>query len=83
SDIAIADLAVLIAAVVGYRGSFSFDTSRPDGTPRKLLDVSKMASLGWAPKIGLPEGIWTTYQHWLASGGGPQPVAPSVVRDVA
>ncbi|WP_304608581.1 GDP-L-fucose synthase [Inquilinus sp. Marseille-Q2685] len=81
SDIAIADLAALVAAVVGYRGSFSFDTSRPDGTPRKLLDVSKIASLGWAPEIGLPEGIRATYQHWLATGGGSPPVAPGVVRD--
>lgn len=81
SDIAIADLAVLIAAAVEYRGSFSFDTSRPDGTPRKLLDVSRIASLGWAPRIGLPEGIRATYQHWLATGGGSPSVAPSVVRD--
>lgn len=83
SDIAIADLATLIAAAVGYRGSFSFDTSRPDGTPRKLLDVSKMASLGWAAKIGLPEGIRTTYQHWLASGRSSPPLNSNTMRDVA
>ncbi|MGK9171352.1 GDP-L-fucose synthase [Inquilinus limosus] len=69
TDIPIADLAALVAEIVGYAGGFSFDTSRPDGTPRKLLDVSKMASLGWFPRIGLSEGIRTTYQHWLAAEG--------------
>jgi GDP-L-fucose synthase len=66
SDIAIADLAALIAEIVGYEGGFSFDTSRPDGTPRKLLDASKMMVLGWGPKIGLDDGIRATYEHWLA-----------------
>lgn len=66
SDITIAELAALIAEIVGYEGSFSFDSSRPDGTPRKLLDVSKMTGLGWSPTIGLATGIRTTYEHWLA-----------------
>lgn len=66
SDITIAELAALIAEIVGYEGSFSFDSSRPDGTPRKLLDVSKMTGLGWSPTIGLAAGIRTTYEHWLA-----------------
>jgi GDP-L-fucose synthase len=79
-DIAIADLAALIAEIVGYQGSLNFDTSRPDGTPRKLLDVSKITSLGWAPNTGLPEGIWTTYEHWLATGSGaPQPIPGSMM----
>ena len=83
SDIAVAELAVLVAAVVGYRGGFSFDTSRPDGTPRKLLNVSRITSLGWAPKIDLPEGIWATYQHWLATGGGTPRPKSGVIHDVA
>jgi GDP-L-fucose synthase len=66
SDITIVELAALIAEIVGYEGGFSFDSSRPDGTPRKLLDVSKIASLGWSPTIGLAEGIQATFEHWLA-----------------
>jgi len=56
-DIRIKDLALLIKEIVGFDGSIKFDTSKPDGTPRKLLDVSKLFSLGWRPKIGLREGI--------------------------
>jgi len=66
SDIAIADPAILIAEIVGYEGGFSFDTSRPDGTPRKLLDITRMTSLGWAPTSGLADGIRATSRHWLA-----------------
>ena len=78
SDITIAELAALIAESVGYAGSFSFDSGRPDGTPRKLLDVSNMTSLGWSPKIGLAEGIRTTYQHWLmVEAEAAEPLAPS------
>ncbi len=58
----IADLAALIADVVGYSGSIEWDTAKPDGTPRKLLDVTRMKSLGWAPAIGLREGISATYE---------------------
>jgi GDP-L-fucose synthase len=65
SDITVADLAALVAEIIGYEGSFNFDTRRPDGTPRKLLDVSKITSLGWAPKIDLIEGIRTAYRYWL------------------
>ncbi|MBC8724709.1 GDP-L-fucose synthase [Paraburkholderia sp. 31.1] len=60
-DIAIADLARLICDVVGFSGSLRFDSSKPDGTPRKLLDVSKLAALGWAPTITLRDGIASTY----------------------
>ncbi|HOV90161.1 MAG TPA: GDP-L-fucose synthase [Syntrophorhabdaceae bacterium] len=56
-DIKIKDLALLIRDVVGFEGDIKFDTSKPDGTPRKLLDVSKLFSLGWRPKIGLREGL--------------------------
>jgi GDP-L-fucose synthase len=60
-DISIAELARLIAEVTGYRGRITFDASRPDGTPRKLLDVSRMRHLGWQAKIGLREGLERTY----------------------
>jgi GDP-L-fucose synthase len=64
-DISIAELAELIADVVDWSGSFRFDTSMPDGTPRKLLDVSKLSELGWEASIGLREGLLQTYQHVL------------------
>lgn len=60
-DISIAELAELVADVVGYEGALSFDTTKPDGTPRKLLDVSKLIALGWAPKVSLRDGIEQTY----------------------
>jgi GDP-L-fucose synthase len=64
-DISIRELAELIAEIVGWDGEFVFDTSMPDGTPRKLLDVSKLASLGWTASIGLREGIRDTYEWYL------------------
>ena len=67
SDIAIAELAALIAEVVGYRGSFAYDRSKPDGTPRKLLDVSRLSELGWRAKIDLRDGIAATYRWYLDS----------------
>ena len=66
-DIAIRDLAALVAEVVGYEGSVEWDTSKPDGTPRKLLDVSRIESLGWKPEIGLRDGIMATYEGFLAN----------------
>ena len=66
-DITIRELAELIAKIVGYQGKIRFDTSKPDGTPRKLLDVSKLSSLGWQPTIGLEEGIKKTYGWFLSS----------------
>ena len=65
TDVSIRELAELIQEVVGYRGSIRFDTSRPDGTPRKLLDVSRLQELGWQPKIALRDGIATTYRWFL------------------
>ncbi|HVO02141.1 MAG TPA: GDP-L-fucose synthase [Candidatus Cybelea sp.] len=65
-DLPIADLARVIAGVVGYRGEFVFDRSKPDGTPRKQLDVSRMTALGWKPKIALKDGIAQTYRAYLA-----------------
>ncbi|WP_283817262.1 GDP-L-fucose synthase [Bradyrhizobium lablabi] len=64
-DIAIAEFARVVAATVGYRGEISFDTSRPDGTPRKLLDVSRLASLGWRARTSLDDGIKLAYQAYL------------------
>jgi GDP-L-fucose synthase len=64
-DIAIADLAKLIAEVIGFSGGFAFDRSKPDGTPRKLLDVSRLAALGWKPRIGLRKGIAETYRAFV------------------
>ncbi len=68
-DITIADFARLVAEVVGYRGQLVFDTSRPDGAPQKLLDVSKLTQLGWRAKTPLREGITAAYTDFLAGGG--------------
>ncbi len=65
SDISIADLALTIAKVVGYEGTFAFDGSRPDGTPRKLLDIRRIAHLGWQAGTDLESGIRSTYRWWL------------------
>jgi GDP-L-fucose synthase len=66
-DQTIAELAETIRAVVGFSGSVRFDTSRPDGTPRKLLDVTRLSELGWEPKINLESGIRSTYTWYLES----------------
>ncbi len=66
-DVTIRGLAEMIRDVVGFEGEIVFDDSKPDGTPRKLLDVSKLSSLGWQPKIGLRQGIERTYEWFLAS----------------
>ena len=65
-DVTIAELAALTADVVGYSGDLEWDTSKPDGTPRKLLDVTRMKSLGWEPAIGLRAGIESTYAGFAA-----------------
>ena len=64
-DISIAQLAHDIASAVGYSGTIRYDPTKPDGTPRKLLDVTRMKSLGWAPRIALWEGIAGTYSWFL------------------
>jgi GDP-L-fucose synthase len=66
-DITIAEFAQLVADVVGYRGRFIFDTSRPDGTPQKLLNVSELTRLGWRAKTPLREGIAAAYSDFLAN----------------
>lgn len=62
SDISIKDLALMIKDIVGYEGAIDWDSTKPDGTPRKLMDVSKLKSLGWQAKIDLKSGIETVYQ---------------------
>ncbi len=65
SDLTIRDLSEKIAQAVGFEGKLVFDTSKPDGTPRKLLDISRLASLGWHAKVALPDGIRMAYSDWL------------------
>ena len=65
-DITIAEFARVVAEAVGYQGEMSFDTSRPDGTPRKLLDVTRLAKLGWRASTSLQDGIKLAYQAYLA-----------------
>jgi GDP-L-fucose synthase len=69
-DITIAEFARLVGEVVGYAGSLSFDTSRPDGAPQKLLDVSKLAALGWRARTPLRQGLMTAYADFLTGGQG-------------
>jgi GDP-L-fucose synthase len=64
-DLTIKELAERIRAAVGYSGGIEWDTSMPDGTPRKLLDVNRLKSLGWEPQINLEDGIRSTYQWFL------------------
>jgi GDP-L-fucose synthase len=68
-DISIAEFAELVAEVVGFKGQIVFDRSRPDGTPRKLLDVSKLSDLGWRAKTGLREGLVAAYADFIAGEG--------------
>jgi GDP-L-fucose synthase len=63
-DIAIKDLALLVKEVIGYTGNIEHDLSKPDGTPRKLMDVQKLHSLGWKAKIDLKEGIESVYKEF-------------------
>lgn len=62
-DLSIKDLALLIRDIVGFKGDIVFDTTKPDGTPRKLMDVSKMRKMGWAPKIDLRSGLKRVYEN--------------------
>ena len=65
SEVSIGTLAGIVARVVGYRGKIVFDVTKPDGTPRKLMDSSRIAALGWKPEISLEDGIASTYQWYL------------------
>jgi GDP-L-fucose synthase len=69
-DLSIAELAELVKSVVGYQGDLTFDASKPDGTPRKLLDVSRIHELGWKAEIDLRAGIETTYAWFVNRLGG-------------
>jgi GDP-L-fucose synthase len=64
-DVSIAELATLIADIVGFKGRLRYATDKPDGTPRKLLDVSKLDGIGWRPKIGLHEGLADAYRWFV------------------
>ncbi len=66
TDVSIRELTELVAETIGYRGRITWDSKMPDGTPRKLLDVSRMASLGWSARIGLREGVAAAYKSFLA-----------------
>ncbi len=61
-DLSIRELALLIQSIIGYKGDIFFDKSKPDGTPRKLLDISRIKKMGWAPKVSLEDGIRQNYQ---------------------
>lgn len=65
-DVALADLARIVASIVGFEGEIVFDPGKPDGTPRKLLDSSKLQALGWRPRIGLRDGLAQTYAWYAA-----------------
>ena len=65
-DQTIAELATLVGKVVGYRGRIGFDPTKPDGTPRKLMDVGRLRALGWQPRVGLEEGLGRAYGDFLA-----------------
>lgn len=69
-DIAIGDLARLVCRIIGFEGDLVFDTSKPNGTPRKLMDSSLLADMGWRPRVDLPQGIANAYADFLASEGG-------------
>ena len=65
TDVTIKELTETVAATVGFRGRIAWDSSKPDGTPRKLMDVSRLAALGWTARIGLREGVERTYRSFL------------------
>jgi GDP-L-fucose synthase len=67
-DVTIRELAEMVCQVLGFEGNLVFDATKPDGTPRKLLDVSPLFEMGWRPKIGLPDGIRDAYQWFMDSG---------------
>jgi GDP-L-fucose synthase len=64
-DVTIKQLAVMVKNTSGFKGKINFDTTKPDGTMRKLMDNSRMKKLGWKPKVSLEEGIEKTYQWYI------------------
>jgi GDP-L-fucose synthase len=71
-DLPIAELARLVCEVVGFEGEIVCDTSKPDGTPRKLMSGAKLAALGWRPAIGLKEGLAAAYEAFVADVASPR-----------
>jgi len=71
-DLTVRELAELIGEVVGFKGRLVFDTSKPDGTPRKLLDVTRMKELGWEAGISLREGLAAVYREYSTMHRVPQ-----------
>jgi nucleoside-diphosphate-sugar epimerase len=69
TDVSIGDLGRMVAKVTGFEGRITNDTSKPDGTMRKLMDVSRLARMGWTARIGLEDGIAETYQWFLDNQG--------------
>ena len=63
-DLTIAELAHLVRDVVGFSGDILFDSTKPDGTPQKLLDISKLSALGWRPAVALEDGLTRTYRWY-------------------
>jgi len=83
-DVTIRKLAEMIRKVTGYQGKMTFDATKPDGTPRKLLDVSKITSLGWKPSISLEEGIERTWRWYISQGESlrkESPASPGISGD--
>jgi len=80
-DITVRELAELVQEIVGFEGRLTFDLTKPDGTPRKLLDVSRLKSLGWEAKTSLRDGIAAIYQAYLSTNtrSGAQPVEAALV----
>jgi len=76
-EISIHDAAILIAKIVGYRGSIVFDTSKPDGTPRKLVDPTRLQNMGWQPSIELETGLSDLYMRWQQSMHPSDSMAPT------
>lgn len=69
-EISIGEVAKLIGRVVGFRGQIEYDATRPDGTPRKLMNVSRLNALGWKPRVDVEEGLRITYRDFLAGARG-------------
>ena len=78
SEVTIAELAELIARITGFAGKLRFDTSKPDGTPRKLLDSSRLLDLGWQPRVSLEDGLRQTYQWYVRHVAGNARAAAAV-----
>ncbi|HEX8811528.1 MAG TPA: hypothetical protein VF742_06010, partial [Terracidiphilus sp.] len=81
-DLTVRQLAELVREVVGFEGRLTFDASKPDGTPRKLLDVSRLRKLGWQPRIPLREGIAAVYREYSARHQAPREQAMDAPRMV-